>query len=151
MRQGTTTLSAALSLALAAALAGRARAGSYNADGSQAHLSYDGHGALSAGASSRLLIDYPEPQRTQILDLLFKPNYGASMHMIKVEIGGDGQVRTPPPATHTHAHLHPPPSPAQDLPCPIAPSLVGCIKWADKGVPVQIACGVQVRSLNQCW
>ena len=41
-------------------------AGSYDADGSKAYLAYDGHGALSAGASSRLLIDYPEPQRTQV-------------------------------------------------------------------------------------
>ena len=30
---------------------------------------YEGTGALSAGASSRLLIDYPEEQRNQILDL----------------------------------------------------------------------------------
>jgi len=48
---------------------------------------YDGMGTLSAGASSRLLIDYPEPQRSQILDYLFLPNYGASMQILKVEIG----------------------------------------------------------------
>jgi hypothetical protein len=45
---------------------------------------YDGHGALSAGASSRLLYDYPEPQRSDILDLLFKPNFGANLHLLKV-------------------------------------------------------------------
>jgi hypothetical protein len=45
---------------------------------------YDGHGGLSAGASSRLLYDYAEPQRSQILDFLFKPNYGANLHMVKV-------------------------------------------------------------------
>ena len=50
---------------------------------------FEGVGALSAGASSRLLYDYPEPQRTDILDYLFKPNFGASMHHLKVEIGGD--------------------------------------------------------------
>eukprot|EP00912_Choanoflagellata_sp_UC4_P000018 UC4_evm1s13 len=44
---------------------------------------YDGHGALSAGASSRLLIDYPEQQRNDILDLLFKPNFGAALDLIK--------------------------------------------------------------------
>jgi hypothetical protein len=33
---------------------------------------YDGHGGLSAGASSRLLWDYREPQRSEILDYLFK-------------------------------------------------------------------------------
>eukprot|EP00928_Gymnodinium_smaydae_P028736 TRINITY_DN21845_c0_g3_i1.p1 TRINITY_DN21845_c0_g3~~TRINITY_DN21845_c0_g3_i1.p1 ORF type:complete len:900 (-),score=115.96 TRINITY_DN21845_c0_g3_i1:138-2837(-) len=52
---------------------------------------YDGHGALSAGASSRLLIDYPSPQREEILDILFKPGHGMSLHMLKVEIGGDTQ------------------------------------------------------------
>ena len=48
-----------------------------------------GIGALSAGASSRLLIDYPELQRSQILDYLFLPKYGASIQYLKVEIGGN--------------------------------------------------------------
>ena len=59
----------------------------YLLDGAAVAQIYDGHGALSAGASSRLLIDYDEPARSDILDLLFKPNSGAAMHMIKVEIG----------------------------------------------------------------
>jgi hypothetical protein len=50
---------------------------------------FDGIGALSAGASSRLLIDYPEPYRSQILDYLFKPGYGAALQHLKVEIGAD--------------------------------------------------------------
>lgn len=50
---------------------------------------FEGLGAVSAGASSRLLIDYPEPQRSEILDYLFKPNFGASLQHLKVEIGGD--------------------------------------------------------------
>jgi len=50
---------------------------------------FDGIGALSAGASSRLLIDYPEPQRSEILDYLFKPEFGAALQINKVEIGGD--------------------------------------------------------------
>jgi len=58
-------------------------------DGASAGRRFDGIGALSAGASSRLLIDYPEPYRSQILDYLFKPNYGASLQHLKVEIGGD--------------------------------------------------------------
>jgi len=49
---------------------------------------YEGVGAVSAGASSRLLIDYPEPQRSEILDYLFKPKFGASLQHLKVEIGG---------------------------------------------------------------
>ncbi len=58
-------------------------------DGRQTADTFEGIGALSAGASSRLLIDYPEPQRAQILDFLFKPKYGASLQHLKVEIGGD--------------------------------------------------------------
>ena len=38
-----------------------------------AGLLYDGHGGLSAGASSRLLYDYAEPARSKILDYLYKP------------------------------------------------------------------------------
>jgi len=50
---------------------------------------FEGFGALSAGASSRLLYDYPEPIRSEILDYLFKPKFGANLHHLKVEIGGD--------------------------------------------------------------
>jgi hypothetical protein len=58
-------------------------------DGNGKGRIFDGLGAASAGASSRLLIDYPEPQRSQILDYLFKPNYGAALQRLKVEIGAD--------------------------------------------------------------
>jgi O-glycosyl hydrolase len=58
-------------------------------DGTAGGRTFDGVGALSAGGSSRLLIDYPEPQRSQILDYLFKPGYGAALQILKVEIGGD--------------------------------------------------------------
>jgi hypothetical protein len=50
---------------------------------------FEGIGAVSAGASSRLLIDYAEPYRSQILDYLFKPHFGASLQHLKVEIGSD--------------------------------------------------------------
>lgn len=55
----------------------------------QTSATFEGIGALSAGAASRLLIDYPEPQRSEILDFLFKPKFGASLQHLKVEIGGD--------------------------------------------------------------
>ncbi|MHB1000837.1 MAG: discoidin domain-containing protein [Armatimonadota bacterium] len=60
-----------------------------NIDGSKEGRVFEGIGALSAGASSRLLPEYPEPQRSDILDMLFKPKFGASLHHLKVEIGGD--------------------------------------------------------------
>ena len=59
-------------------------------NGSGGGRTFDGIGAISGGGgNSRLLIDYPEPYRTQILDYLFKPGYGASLHILKVEVGGD--------------------------------------------------------------
>src|SRR4051794_8433859 len=59
-------------------------------DGSGAGRTFDGIGAISGGGgNSRLLINYPEPQRSRILDYLFKPGYGASLQLLKVEIGGD--------------------------------------------------------------
>eukprot|EP01047_Picozoa_sp_COSAG01_P069605 COSAG01_NODE_10340_length_2186_cov_1.080344_1_plen_506_part_10 len=60
-------------------------------DGTQLGRVFDGIGALSAGATSRLLPDYPEPQRSQILDLLFARSGGAALHWLKVELGGDTQ------------------------------------------------------------
>jgi galactosylceramidase len=48
---------------------------------------FEGIGAVSAGASSRNLIDYPEKQRAEVLDFLFKPKFGAGFQHLKVEIG----------------------------------------------------------------
>ena len=60
------------------------------ANGASAGRTFDGIGAISGGGgNSRLLIDYPEPERSQILDYLFKPGYGADLQILKVEIGGD--------------------------------------------------------------
>lgn len=48
---------------------------------------FDGIGGLVDSAP--LLYAYPEPQRSQILDYLFKPNYGQAIQVLKLEIGGD--------------------------------------------------------------
>ncbi|KAH3705349.1 galactocerebrosidase-like isoform X1 [Dreissena polymorpha] len=61
-----------------------------------------GIGGLSAGATSKLLMNYPEEQRNQILDYLFKPGFGASLQMLKVEIGGDAQSTDGTEASHMH-------------------------------------------------
>lgn len=58
-------------------------------DGHGVGRTYDGVGAISANGTSRFLIDYPEPYRSQVLDYLFKPGYGANLQQLKVEIGGD--------------------------------------------------------------
>ncbi|XP_007255486.2 galactocerebrosidase [Astyanax mexicanus] len=65
---------------------------------------FDGIGGLSGGgATSRLLINYKEPYRSQILDYLFKPNFGASLHILKVEIGGDAQTTDGTEPSHMHS------------------------------------------------
>ncbi|KAK2118550.1 hypothetical protein P7K49_005437 [Saguinus oedipus] len=67
---------------------------------------FDGIGGVSGGgATSRLLVNYPEPYRSQILDYLFKPNFGASLHILKVEIGGDGQTTDGTEPSHMHYAL----------------------------------------------
>ena len=51
-------------------------------------MQFMGIGGLSGGgATSRLLVDYKEPQRSEVLDYLFKPNFGANLQILKVEIG----------------------------------------------------------------
>lgn len=52
---------------------------------------FDGVGVVNGGgATSVLLKDYPEPQRSQILDFLYKPKFGASVGALLAEIPGDG-------------------------------------------------------------
>ena len=64
---------------------------------------FDGVGAISGGGgNSRLLFDYPDAQRTQILDYLFRLNYGAAMQILKVEIGGDTNSTSGAEKSHKH-------------------------------------------------
>ena len=69
--------------------AGVAQSVSVTLDSASPGPVFDGFGAVSAGASSRLLYDYPEPYRSQVLDYLFRPDYGAALQHLKVEIGSD--------------------------------------------------------------
>jgi len=63
---------------------------SVTVDGGQSGRTFDGIGAISGGGgNSRLLTDYPAAQQSQILDYLFKPDYGANLQLLKAEIGGD--------------------------------------------------------------
>jgi galactosylceramidase len=75
--------------ALCAPVAARAADQAVTIDPKSQGRVFEGLGALSAGASSRLLLDYPEPERSQVLDFLFKPGCGAALQHLKVEIGGD--------------------------------------------------------------
>jgi hypothetical protein len=72
---------------------------------------FEGIGAIAQGGQWRLLVDYPERQRTEILDTLFNPA-GSSEHgagaiagfqHLKVEIGGDGFSGQGAEASHMRA------------------------------------------------
>jgi hypothetical protein len=77
---------------------------SISIDGRSGGRTLDGIGAVSGGGgNSRLLIDYPEPQRGQLLDYMFKPGYGAALQILKVEIGGDTNSTSGAEASVEHA------------------------------------------------
>ena len=72
-------------------------------DGTGSGRTYEGIGAVSGGGgTSPLLMDYVEPQRTQILDYLFRPNYGAALQELYVEVGGDGNSTQGSELSHMH-------------------------------------------------
>ena len=58
-------------------------------DGNSLAYEYEGVGAISAGLGLPLLEDYPEPYKSWLLDLVFKPDFGLSCNYLKIEIGGD--------------------------------------------------------------
>ena len=74
-----------------------------NIDAKSGGRVFDGVGAISGGGgNSRLLIDYAEPYRSQILDYLFKPGYGANIQIFKVEIGADMDSTDGAESSHMH-------------------------------------------------
>jgi len=84
------SLSIAGAALVAAPAPAHAAATTVSVNGGSGGRTFDGIGAISGGGgNSRLLVDYPEPERSQILDYLFKPGYGADLQILKVEIGGD--------------------------------------------------------------
>ena len=50
---------------------------------------FEGIGGVASNGMTKLLAEYPVNQRDDIIDFLFKPNFGASLHHLKVEIGSD--------------------------------------------------------------
>jgi galactosylceramidase len=81
-----------------------ARAQTITIDGTGAGLTFDGIGAVTGGGGTSVLLrDYVEPQRSQILDFLFKPNYGAGLQELYVEVGGDGNSTQGSEPSHMHS------------------------------------------------
>ena len=92
-----------LPLLCGAALASSAAASPIALNVSSLAQPFEGIGALSGGGGvTRLLIDYGQSIQSDIWDILFKPKAGASLQMIKVEIGGDTQSTEGTEASHMH-------------------------------------------------
>ncbi|MCS0633763.1 hypothetical protein NX786_30945 [Telluria mixta] len=102
-RQRTLLLSLALNVTLTAALPAHADVQTITLDGRAPGTRFDGIGVVDGGgATSVLLKDYPEPQRSQILDLMYKPKFGASVSALIVEIPGDGNSTQGSMPSHRH-------------------------------------------------
>ena len=72
-------------------------------DGHGEGKKFDGIGVVDGGgATSVLLKDYVEPQRSQILDMVFKPKFGASVSALLVEIPGDANSTQGSMPSHMH-------------------------------------------------
>ncbi len=70
---------------------------------------YDGVGAiLGGGGNARYLEDYPAAEQSQIMDYLFEPGYGASLQLLKLEIGGDANssAGAEPSIEHTQGNIN---------------------------------------------
>jgi len=81
-----------------------ATSNAYKVDDANLGLRWEGVGAISGGgATSKLLMDYPVPSRSAVLDYLFKPNYGLGLQMLKVEIGGDTDATEGAEPSHMHS------------------------------------------------
>ena len=64
---------------------------------------FDGIGAISGGGGETVLLpSYPAAQRAQVLDYLLRPSFGASLHILKVEIGGDALSTDGAEPSHMH-------------------------------------------------
>jgi hypothetical protein len=74
--------------------------------GSSSDETFDGIGGLVDTAP--LIYAYPEPQRSQILDYLFKPNYGQAIQVLKLEIGGDSNSTVASESAFQHRADSPP-------------------------------------------
>ena len=72
-------------------------------DGQALGPKFEGIGVVNGGgATSVLLKDYPEPQRSQILDMVYKPKFGASVSALMVEVPGDGNSTQGSMPSHSH-------------------------------------------------
>lgn len=109
-RLALATLGAALLLGLSAGSASATPVDTQvKIDPTQLGRSFEGVGGSLSGAASPLLMHYPPAERREVLDYLFEPNYGASLQVLKIEIGGDNNSDfqgSEPSISHTPTDLN---------------------------------------------
>ena len=67
---------------------------------------FDGVGAISGGGGESVLLPHYSPASAQeILDYLLRPSYGAALHILKVEVGGDALSTDGAEPSHMHTEL----------------------------------------------
>ena len=72
-------------------------------DGRAAEKTFEGIGAVSGGGATAVLLkDYPEPYRSHIFDMVYRPMFGASLSALLVEIPGDGNSTQGSMPSHSH-------------------------------------------------
>ncbi len=93
----------ALGLCLAAQPAQAQKPQTIEISGRATGPTFDGIGIVNGGgATSVLLKDYPEQQRSEILDMVYRPKWGASVSALLVEIPGDGNSTQGSMPSHSH-------------------------------------------------
>ena len=81
----------------------KAEAQTVNISARSSGKQFDGIGVVDGGgATSVLLKDYPEPWRTQIMEMVYKPMFGASISALLAEIPGDGNSTQGSMPSHSH-------------------------------------------------
>ena len=68
---------------------------------------YEGIGGLF-NSDAPWLTGYPERELGDIMDILFKPTWAASLQVLKLEIGGDGHSTINTESSHMHTEADPP-------------------------------------------
>jgi galactosylceramidase len=71
-----------------------------NVDGNGPSRAFYGIGLVNSSGTSKLLQDYPADQQQDILDLLFKPKFGAGLQLVKNEIGADSNTSSGTEPSH---------------------------------------------------
>jgi len=94
-------------LAAMAAASSAAAAAPLPIDSTRCGRMYEGIGGL-LNSDAPWLKGYPEAQRSDILDALFKPSWAGGLQVLKLEVGGDGHSTINTESSHRHTEAETP-------------------------------------------